>query len=200
MVPGRTDHRPLLVQAMVPEPRNPSRDGVRGFGARRPASRWRPRCPSPGPSPFVPHGEGSTSVPLRRTFGCVRQRPLRSLRLAPPPKNLGEVSVAAGSMLGERHHAAPARCPSPGPSPFVPHGEGSTSIPFPTSPKRTSAFRTTPPPKLGEGSPAVARNERKAWRGRGPPRVAPAPDPTAEASYPAPPPNPEPPSCPAAAP
>src|SRR5688572_22784647 len=27
---------------------------------------------------------------------------------------------------------------------------------------------TTPPPGLGEGSPAVARNERKARRGRGP--------------------------------
>jgi hypothetical protein len=33
----------------------------------------------------------------------------------------------------------------------------------------------TPPPKLGEGSTAVARNEQKAGRGRGPPRVAPSP-------------------------
>src|SRR5687768_1540199 len=31
--------------------------------------------------------------------------------------------------------------------------------------------QTTPPPKLGEGSPAVARNERKAGRRRGPPRT-----------------------------
>jgi hypothetical protein len=31
---------------------------------------------------------------------------------------------------------------------------------------------TTPPPKLGEGSTAVARNEQKAGRGRGPAPVA----------------------------
>jgi hypothetical protein len=31
------------------------------------------------------------------------------------------------------------------------------------------SLRKTPPPGLGEGSPAVARNERKAGRGRGPP-------------------------------
>ena len=42
-------------------------------------------------------------------------------------------------------------------------------------PARFELARGTPPPKLGEGSPAVARNEQKGRRGEGPRRAADGP-------------------------
>src|SRR5688500_2702214 len=116
----------------------------------------------------------------------------------PRPTNcVGEVDVRARSRCGDGHPAVRGRPPSPDPFPRKLHGgrgefdpapavcssrhlsptqfvgegpglEGARRL-APHHPQYPEPPRTTPPPKLGEGSPAVARNERKAGRGRGPP-------------------------------
>jgi hypothetical protein len=93
----------------------------------------------------------------------IRLRPRGAPPPTPPPSFLGErgeFECAPADLRVSATHAAdrarlgdvhPVKCPVPEP-------------------------RSQPPPplprSLGEGSPAVARNERKAWRGRGPPADA----------------------------
>jgi hypothetical protein len=114
-----------------------------------------------------------------------------------PQKPLGEVGVSDAAGHGDEHPAVRRRPPSPDPFPRKLHGGRGEYDPAPAvfgsrhlSPtqfvgerpgeggalpahhpvRRTMHPATnTPPPKLGEGSPAVARNEQKAGRGRGPP-------------------------------
>ncbi len=104
-------------------------------------------------------------------------------RRAPSPRALSPASRAGG---GERRivhevrassHAPTRSSPRdlpqswggwtrivPGRPGFV-HGQAPSLVPRPRAPESASA--QPPPPKLGEGSTAVARNERKGQRGRG---------------------------------
>jgi hypothetical protein len=87
-----------------------------------------------------------------------------------------------GSRRHDFNHTAPDAAPLSRPLPHKLHGGEENSIALRMLCRGGGARRSrrsfldtpnlpkpTPPPKLGEGSPAVARNERKAGRGRGPP-------------------------------
>jgi beta-glucosidase len=64
---------------------------------------------------------------------------------------------------------APDGAPHPRPFPHKLHGGRENSIPLRLLAERSArAAHATPPPTLGEGVTAVARNEQKARRGRGP--------------------------------
>jgi hypothetical protein len=61
---------------------------------------------------------------------CVRGRPLRSLRLAPPPKLLGEVGVPKGWSVGDKGRAGLGGVPLPRPLPVRSSRRGENSIPL----------------------------------------------------------------------
>jgi hypothetical protein len=89
---------------------------------------------------------------------------------APPFPTLPRKQRGGGRLgpCSGRRHRAPAERPSPGPSPRKLRAERGESLPscLPVHPAGSPPSHT-PPPKLGEGSTAVARNERKSRRGRG---------------------------------
>jgi hypothetical protein len=86
---------------------------VGGMQAGEPGSARTAGGPSPGPSPFVPHGEGR----IRARGGWITLRPgappPARLGSPPPPKLLGEVGGADGSALCDLHRTAPDGGPLP---------------------------------------------------------------------------------------
>jgi hypothetical protein len=115
-------------------------------------------APSPGPSPLVPCGEGRT---LPRDLAVFERHRTASA---------GAPSPAARRCAGEGENSMPLRrtsgcvrrgAPSPGPSPFVPHGEGRIR-----SHSGRSGSGPTSPGSFGGGGPVVPAR-------RGPPRTWP---------------------------
>jgi hypothetical protein len=124
---------------------------------------------------------------------CPSARP--AFRPAPPPSKLGEGSaaVARNEQKGGRGRGPPRRAPSvvclvlvrypsvtavalradpspPAPLPQTARERGEhTASPGIRAHRSARHSARTPPPKLGEGSAGVARNEQKGGRGRGPP-------------------------------
>jgi hypothetical protein len=110
--------------------------------------------------------------PLPRSWGTGR-RPSRGTSERPgggeglPRSGRGVKPTCPGSLSGAPRSPQPV-LPSPR-SLWGEAGRGGRPPLAPNPPRHPGPSPTTPPPKLGEGSPAVARNERKARRGRGPP-------------------------------
>ncbi len=141
------------------------------------------------------HRTASAGGPLSRPLPQLRRRGDASGRLGalrmpvvepqavghhPSPEVGGGVASRreerAKRLAGERAWGSRPMGPHPRPLSRKLRGRGEKSIPLRPDSERTElSVHTTPPPKLGEGSPAVARNERKAWRGRGPGDRTPSP-------------------------
>ncbi len=112
---------------------------------------------------------------------CPSRKCLSRATIAYPPPGLILTCLPAGahSCAGRSGPPAPGgaltprpplpytTCPAP--SAACPVRErGRRPAPSNSAPRHPLRQTTTPPPKLGEGSTAVARNERKGGRGRGP--------------------------------
>ena len=80
--------------------------------------------PLPRPLPVRSSRRGENSIALRTVRAVSAGAPSGSPRLATSPKTAGGGWDAAGIGLGDQVRTASAGCPAPGPSPFVPHGEG----------------------------------------------------------------------------
>ena len=80
--------------------------------------------PLPRPLPVRSSRRGENSIALRLAWPRGAGAPSGSLRLATSPKTAGGGWVADGSRLDDEIGLRPTGPPSPGPSPFVPHGEG----------------------------------------------------------------------------
>jgi hypothetical protein len=153
----------------------------------------------PAPSPLVPHGEGENSLvirdlparaapaltPLPRSWG--RGRPTlrgtskrRSGERAPrgarrPRRRLSSLRYRdVGSCQRARLLPPRAWAPPPGPLPARSSRRGGEFARDPRPAGARGSCLDTPPPKLGEGSTDVARNEQKEVGGEGPPRRAPS--------------------------
>jgi hypothetical protein len=151
--------------------RRPPRTSVNGHPAGRGAPSGRAPLAHLPPKPLGEAGGNRQIGALRRRSHCARGGPPpASLRLVHPLPQAGE---------GINVTTVPGRAPGCALPFSLLHvvcggGPGRGAPPrAPSHPKRREPSATTPPPKLGEGSPAVARNERKAGRGRGLPRSGP---------------------------
>jgi hypothetical protein len=148
------------------------------------------------------HHESQLSTTPPPQFGGGVRRPLRGTSIKAVGGEGPRVADAGVPSTFDEHRTASAGCPSPDPSPFVPHGEGrirsrcrdfppfslphavlggrageggnppsrASSAEAPRSQLSTTLPRSLGPAVRGRGTTAVARNEQKGRRGRGPPR------------------------------
>src|SRR5688572_28409333 len=140
----------------------------------RTASRFA-RTPHPRPLSRKLRGRGENYdlAPLRQCVHRVRGAATGTLPSAGAPHPPAPSPV---NCTGEGENSIPlrqsvARVTSPPRSLWGRGRRGGRPPLAPHHPRHPEPSRTTPPPKLGEGSPAVARNERKAGRGRGSPQT-----------------------------